>query len=191
MYTRNPYDSTHFNRNLSRHIMPYCMGSDMHVGVGNVLLFRIFQDFYKIYIFSQCQFLLVQYKLSCLRSYNVTFIHSYYCENYSKIHAKCLYSRFVLNQISYFATTPELSDNITYKYFKRTVPSDTFQTKALVSILRWVKSSYCLTGQYDNVVIHRTDTVIRTTAHFKSQRKPLVIESMQWLSNNVKHCDQK
>ncbi|XP_062578461.1 metabotropic glutamate receptor 8-like [Saccostrea cucullata] len=47
-----------------------------------------------------------------------------------------LLTLFKVPQISYFATTPELSDNVKYKYFKRTVPSDTFQAKALVSIMR-------------------------------------------------------
>ena len=46
-------------------------------------------------------------------------------------------SFFHLMQISYFATSPELSDNVRYKYFKRTVPSDMYQAKGLVSILRY------------------------------------------------------
>lgn len=46
-----------------------------------------------------------------------------------------LLNLFKVPQISYFATTPELSDNVKYKYFKRTVPSDMYQARALVSIL--------------------------------------------------------
>ncbi|XP_061166304.1 metabotropic glutamate receptor 8-like [Saccostrea echinata] len=53
-----------------------------------------------------------------------------------------LLTLFKVPQISYFATTPELSDNVKYKYFKRTVPSDTFQAKALVSILRFLDWQY-------------------------------------------------
>ncbi|XP_062598842.1 metabotropic glutamate receptor 8-like [Saccostrea cucullata] len=53
-----------------------------------------------------------------------------------------LLTLFKVPQISYFATTPELSDNVRYKYFKRTVPSDTFQAKALVSILRSLDWQY-------------------------------------------------
>lgn len=46
-----------------------------------------------------------------------------------------LLNLFQVPQISYFATTPELSDNVKYKYFKRTVPSDMYQARALVSLL--------------------------------------------------------
>ncbi|XP_061166350.1 metabotropic glutamate receptor 8-like [Saccostrea echinata] len=53
-----------------------------------------------------------------------------------------LLTLFKVPQISYFATTPELSDNVKYKYFKRTVPSDTYQAKALVSIMRSLDWQY-------------------------------------------------
>nr|XP_022336894.1 metabotropic glutamate receptor 6-like [Crassostrea virginica]XP_022336895.1 metabotropic glutamate receptor 6-like [Crassostrea virginica] len=51
------------------------------------------------------------------------------------INVALLLTLFKVPQISYFATSPELSDNVKYKYFKRTVPSDMYQAKGLVSIL--------------------------------------------------------
>ena len=42
---------------------------------------------------------------------------------------------FRLPQISYGATTPDLSDRDEYEYFLRTVPSDVYQAKALIDII--------------------------------------------------------
>ncbi|XP_060069322.1 metabotropic glutamate receptor 6-like isoform X2 [Ylistrum balloti] len=42
---------------------------------------------------------------------------------------------FKVPQISYWSTSPELSDQDRFSYFKRTVPSDAFQARAIVNIL--------------------------------------------------------
>ncbi|XP_033763622.1 metabotropic glutamate receptor 7-like isoform X2 [Pecten maximus] len=42
---------------------------------------------------------------------------------------------FKVPQISYWSTSPELSDQDRFSYFKRTVPSDAFQARVIVNIL--------------------------------------------------------
>ncbi|KAK3104782.1 hypothetical protein FSP39_009992 [Pinctada imbricata] len=49
---------------------------------------------------------------------------------------------FKIPQISYFSTSPELSDSNIFPYFLRTVPSDLYQAKAITSILRYYQWSY-------------------------------------------------
>ncbi|KAK3581869.1 hypothetical protein CHS0354_000285 [Potamilus streckersoni] len=56
---------------------------------------------------------------------------------------------FKIPQISYRSTTPELSDKGRYDYFKRTVPSDIYQSKAIVGLLRLLNWTY-ITGVFED-----------------------------------------
>lgn len=47
-----------------------------------------------------------------------------------------------LLQVSYFSTSPELSNKQRFEYFTRTIPSDLYQVKAMVDIVRLLKWSY-------------------------------------------------
>jgi len=59
---------------------------------------------------------------------------------------------FDIPQISYGSTTPVLSDKELYGYFLRTVPSNSYQGKAMVDVVRYFGWSYVMTvyspGQY-------------------------------------------
>lgn len=52
---------------------------------------------------------------------------------------------FEIPQISFKSTSPLLSDRDLYKYFMRTVPSDTFQAAVMVDICRKLNWTYVLT----------------------------------------------
>ncbi|GCC31983.1 metabotropic glutamate receptor 4-like isoform X1 [Chiloscyllium punctatum] len=52
---------------------------------------------------------------------------------------------FKIPQISYASTAPELSDNSRYDFFSRVVPSDTFQTQAMVDIVKALRWNYVST----------------------------------------------
>ncbi|KAL3861474.1 hypothetical protein ACJMK2_007508, partial [Sinanodonta woodiana] len=56
---------------------------------------------------------------------------------------------FKIPQISYRSTSPELSDKGRYDYFKRTVPSDIYQSVAIVELLRKLKWTY-ITGVFED-----------------------------------------
>lgn len=47
-----------------------------------------------------------------------------------------------LLQVSYFSTSPELSNKQRFEYFTRTIPSDLYQVKAMVDIVMLLKWSY-------------------------------------------------
>ncbi|CAC5410348.1 unnamed protein product [Mytilus coruscus] len=49
---------------------------------------------------------------------------------------------FKVPQISYQSTSPELSDKTRFQYFKRTVPSDYFQAKAIADLLKNLEYQY-------------------------------------------------
>lgn len=50
---------------------------------------------------------------------------------------------FSLNfQVSFFSTSPELSNKQRFEYFSRTIPSDHYQVKAMVDIVRRMGWSY-------------------------------------------------
>ena len=49
---------------------------------------------------------------------------------------------FKIPVISYGATSVELSDKVNYEYFSRTIPSDMYQTKAIVEILDYFNWTY-------------------------------------------------
>lgn len=49
---------------------------------------------------------------------------------------------FFLQQVSFFSTSPELSNKQRFEYFSRTIPSDTYQVKAMVDIVRRMGWSY-------------------------------------------------
>lgn len=59
---------------------------------------------------------------------------------------------FNIPQVSYGSTTPVLSDKDLYGYFLRTVPSNSYQGKAMVDVVRYFGWSYVMTvyspGQY-------------------------------------------
>ena len=59
---------------------------------------------------------------------------------------------FNIPQVSYGSTTPVLSDKDLYGYFLRTVPSNSYQGKAMVDVVRYFNWSYVMTvyspGQY-------------------------------------------
>ena len=59
---------------------------------------------------------------------------------------------FNIPQVSYGSTTPVLSDKELYAYFLRTVPSNSYQGKAMVDVVRYFGWSYVMTvyspGQY-------------------------------------------
>lgn len=44
--------------------------------------------------------------------------------------------------MSYFSTSPELSNKQRFEYFSRTIPSDHYQVKAIVDIVRQLGWSY-------------------------------------------------
>lgn len=45
-------------------------------------------------------------------------------------------------QVSYFSTSPELSNKQRFEYFSRTIPSDHYQVKAMVEIVKRMGWSY-------------------------------------------------
>ncbi|KAK9873215.1 hypothetical protein WA026_021447 [Henosepilachna vigintioctopunctata] len=49
---------------------------------------------------------------------------------------------FRIPQVSFFSTSPELSNKQRFEYFTRTIPSDHYQVKAMVDIIRLLKWSY-------------------------------------------------
>ncbi|XP_062564538.1 metabotropic glutamate receptor 2-like [Armigeres subalbatus] len=49
---------------------------------------------------------------------------------------------FRIPQVSYFSTSPELSNKQRFEYFSRTIPSDHYQVKAIVDIVRQLGWSY-------------------------------------------------
>ncbi|CAG7727490.1 unnamed protein product [Allacma fusca] len=49
---------------------------------------------------------------------------------------------FKIPQVSYFSTSPELSNKARFEYFARTIPSDTHQVRAMVEIVRKFNWSY-------------------------------------------------
>uniref|UniRef100_A0A1W7R6Q5 Putative metabotropic glutamate receptor n=1 Tax=Aedes albopictus TaxID=7160 RepID=A0A1W7R6Q5_AEDAL len=49
---------------------------------------------------------------------------------------------FKIPQVSYFSTSPELSNKQRFEYFSRTIPSDHYQVKAIVDIVRQLGWSY-------------------------------------------------
>lgn len=50
--------------------------------------------------------------------------------------------RFVLLQVSFFSTSPELSNKQRFEFFSRTIPSDHYQVKAMVEIVGRMGWSY-------------------------------------------------
>ncbi|XP_071445912.1 metabotropic glutamate receptor 2-like [Hetaerina americana] len=49
---------------------------------------------------------------------------------------------FKIPQVSFFSTSPELSNKQRFEYFSRTIPSDHYQVKAMVEIVRRMNWSY-------------------------------------------------
>ncbi|CAG9819286.1 unnamed protein product [Phaedon cochleariae] len=49
---------------------------------------------------------------------------------------------FKIPQVSFFSTSPELSNKQRFEYFSRTIPSDHYQVKAMVDIVRLMGWSY-------------------------------------------------
>lgn len=58
---------------------------------------------------------------------------------YLILFSKKLFIRF---QVSFFSTSPELSNKQRFEYFTRTIPSDHYQVKAMVEIVMKMKWSY-------------------------------------------------
>jgi len=48
----------------------------------------------------------------------------------------------ILLQVSFFSTSPELSNKQRFEFFSRTIPSDHYQVKAMVEIVRRMQWSY-------------------------------------------------
>lgn len=48
----------------------------------------------------------------------------------------------VHSQVSYFSTSPELSNKQRFEYFSRTIPSDHYQVKAMVEIVKSMGWTY-------------------------------------------------
>ena len=62
--------------------------------------------------------------------------------SYSSRQAAVVFGLYHLPQISYLATSDELSDSKTYPYFLRTVGADNFQVKAMIDIILQYKWDY-------------------------------------------------
>ncbi|KAI5710547.1 hypothetical protein M8J75_009579 [Diaphorina citri] len=45
-------------------------------------------------------------------------------------------------KVSFFSTSPELSNKQRFEYFTRTIPSDHYQVKAMVEIVKKLRWSY-------------------------------------------------
>lgn len=56
--------------------------------------------------------------------------------------SKEIQANILLFQVSYFSTSPELSNKQRFEYFTRTIPSDLYQVKAMVDIVKLLKWSY-------------------------------------------------
>lgn len=52
------------------------------------------------------------------------------------------HSLSVHSQVSYFSTSPELSNKQRFEYFSRTIPSDHYQVKAMVEIVKSMGWTY-------------------------------------------------
>ncbi|KAK2915569.1 hypothetical protein Q8A73_006163 [Channa argus] len=52
---------------------------------------------------------------------------------------------FIIPQISYASTAPELSDDRRYDFFSRVVPPDSFQAQAMVDIVKAMGWNYVST----------------------------------------------
>jgi hypothetical protein len=48
----------------------------------------------------------------------------------------------ILLQVSFFSTSPELSNKQRFEFFSRTIPSDHYQVKAMVAIVKKMQWSY-------------------------------------------------
>ncbi|CAG0884086.1 unnamed protein product [Cyprideis torosa] len=49
---------------------------------------------------------------------------------------------FKIPQVSFFSTSPELSNKQRFEYFSRTIPSDHYQVKAMVEIVKMLNWTY-------------------------------------------------
>lgn len=49
---------------------------------------------------------------------------------------------YKLFQVSYFSTSPELSNKQRFEFFTRTIPSDRYQVKAMIEIVRLLGWKY-------------------------------------------------
>ena len=69
---------------------------------------------------------------------------------------------FAVPVVSYFATSHELSDTNRFPFFFRTVPSDRFQVKAIVDILRHFNWKYvALLHSFESYGIHGANDIIK------------------------------
>lgn len=61
-------------------------------------------------------------------------------------------------QVSFFSTSPELSNKQRFEYFTRTIPSDHYQVKAMVEIIKQMNWTYV------SVVYEESNYGVKVTA---------------------------
>ena len=71
--------------------------------------------------------------------FQLTFSISFFLFSHSKFFLSFSLSPF---QISFFSTSPELSNKQRFEYFSRTIPSDHYQTMAMVKIVEQLNWKY-------------------------------------------------
>lgn len=65
--------------------------------------------------------------------------------SYHNILFKIIYNNYMFNfnlQVSFWSTSPELSNKQRFEYFTRTIPSDLYQVKVMVEIVMRLNWSY-------------------------------------------------
>lgn len=81
-----------------------------------------------------------------LTAYVCIYFHgSHLCEALSKISLLKMF--ILLSKVSFFSTSPELSNKQRFEYFSRTIPSDHYQVKAMVEIVVRLGWSYISVSQ--------------------------------------------
>lgn len=101
----------------------------------NILYYLYFHVIGKVvsnyYVISPKQRKLIKIAVVCCKW---TFSYRLYSESFL-----CF---FFCLQVSFFSTSPELSNKQRFEYFTRTIPSDHYQVKAMVDIIRKMGWSY-------------------------------------------------
>lgn len=83
---------------------------------------------------------------------------------HSKILNTVLFNQYIL-QVSFFSTSPELSNKARFEYFTRTIPSDLHQVRAMVEIVMrfgW---------RYVSIIYEESNYGIKVDMHEMQQSK--------------------
>ncbi|XP_039261394.2 metabotropic glutamate receptor 4-like [Styela clava] len=94
---------------------------------------------------------------------------------------------FQIPQVSYWSTSPDLSNKARYKYFFRTVPSDTNQAKAMIAVAKQLGWNYISVVYEDDFYGVRGYTEVKETA----EKENICIAISQPVPRNPTKADFK